>query len=213
MGYHNTLELAIRKYSRFDNAEETVRYSHGFLLNNPTQQGAGMADIIDLIRQQITPETINHISSEIGEDPAKTRQAIDASVPLLAGAISTQVPDAAQASGDPAAQPAMFGGLGDMISGAGGSGGAGGIGGAIGGMLGGGAAGGMLDSILGGSRASVENDISKASGIQPQKVMRILTMLAPIVLAAYTKHRQGTTSTGAATPSGNHGSDKHRDET
>jgi hypothetical protein len=159
-----------------------------------------MAGIIDLIRQQITPETINQISSEIDEDPAKTRQAVDASVPLLAGAISTQVPDAAQASGDPAAQPAMFGGLGDMISGAGGSGGAGGIGGAIGGMLGGGPAGGMLDSILGGSRASVENDISKASGIQPQKVIRLLTMLAPIVLAAYTKHRQGTAaSTGNAT--------------
>jgi hypothetical protein len=162
-----------------------------------------MAGIIDLIRQQITPETINQISSEIGEDPAKTRQAIDASVPLLAGAVSTQVPDAAQATGDPATQPAMFGGLGDMITGAGGAGGAGGIGGAIGGMLGGGAAGGILDSILGGSHASVQNDVSKASGIQPQKVMRILTMLAPIVLAAYSKHRQSSApSTGNTTQPG-----------
>ena len=162
-----------------------------------------MAGIIDLIRQQITPETINQISSEIGEDPAKTRQAVDASLPLLAGAISTQVPDAAQASGDPTAQPAMLGGLGDMISGAGGVGGAGGIGGAIGGMLGGGAAGGMLDSILGGSHASVQDDVSKASGIEPQKVMRILTMLAPIVFAAYTKHRQGSVgSTGKTTQGG-----------
>ena len=162
-----------------------------------------MAAFIDLIRQQITPETINQISTEIGEDPARTRQAVDASVPLLAGAISTQVPDAAQASGDPAAQPARFGGLGDMISGAGGAGGAGGIGGAIGGMLGGGAAGGMLDSILGGSHTSVQNDVSKASGIQPQKVMRILTMLAPIVFAAYTRHRQGSAgSTGTATQRG-----------
>ena len=159
-----------------------------------------MAGIIDLIRQEITPDTINQISSEIGEDPAKTRQAIDASVPLLAGAISTQVPDAAQASGDPAAQPSMFGGgLGDVISGAGGAGGAGGLGGVLGGMLGGGAAGGMLDSILGGSHSSVQNDVSKASGIEPQKIMRILTMLAPIVFAAYTKHRQGGGSPGTAT--------------
>jgi hypothetical protein len=173
--------------------------------NAPTQQEADMAGIIDLIRQQITPETINQISSEIGEDPAKTRQAVDASVPLLAGAISTQVPDAAQASGDPAAQPAMFGGLGDMISGAGGVGGAGGIGGAIGGMLGGGAAGGMLDSILGGSHESVQNDVSKASGIQPEKVMRILTMLAPIVLAAYTKHRQGSAGSTGKTAQGSGG--------
>ncbi|HEX6576108.1 MAG TPA: DUF937 domain-containing protein [Gemmatimonadaceae bacterium] len=162
-----------------------------------------MAGIIDLIRQQITPETIDQISSEIGEDPARTRQAVDASVPLLAGAVSTQVPDAAHGTGDAAAQPAMFGGLGDMISGAGGQGGAGGIGGAIGGMLGGGAAGGMLDSILGGSHKSVQNDVSKASGIEPQKVMRILTMLAPIVFAAYTKHRQGSApSTGKSTQAG-----------
>jgi len=187
----------------FGRRADSVWYSHGFPRTPPTQKGAGMAAFIDLIRQQITPETINQISTEIGEDPARTRQAVDASVPLLAGAISTQVPDAAQASGDPAAQPAMFGGLGDMISGAGGAGGAGGIGGAIGGMLGGGAAGGMLDSILGGSQTSVQNDVSKASGIQPQKVMRILTMLAPIVFAAYTRHRQGSAgSTGTATQRG-----------
>jgi hypothetical protein len=151
-----------------------------------------MAGMIDLIRQQITPETIDRISSEIGEDPAKTRQAVDASVPLLAGAISTQVPDAAQATGDPAAQPAMFGGLGDMIAGAGGAPGAGGIGGAIGGMLGGGAAGGMLDSILGGSHKSVQDDVATASGIQPQKVMKILTMLAPIFFGGYKKLRLAT---------------------
>jgi isoleucyl-tRNA synthetase len=41
-------------------------------------------------------------------------------------------------------------------------------------MLGGGAAGGMLDSILGGSHSSVQNDVSKASGIEPQKVMSTL---------------------------------------
>jgi hypothetical protein len=164
-----------------------------------------MAGVIDLIRQQITPETIDRISSEIGEDPAKTRQAVDASVPLLAGAISTQVPDAAQATGDPAAQPAMFGGLGDMIAGAGGAPGAGGIGGAIGGMLGGGAAGGMLDSILGGSHKSVQDDVATASGIQPQKVMTILTMLAPIVFAAYTKHRQTTAGPSDKTTQGGGG--------
>src|SRR5687767_5529921 len=97
--------------------------------------GAQMAGILDFVREQITPETINSISTEIGEDPAKTKEAIDASVPLLAGAISTQ--EAATATGDTAGQPAMFGGLADMVSGAGGAGGAGGIGGALGGILGG----------------------------------------------------------------------------
>lgn len=141
-----------------------------------------MSGILDFIKDQITPDTINRISTEIGEDPEKTRQAVDASVPLIAGALSTQ--EVAQATGDAAMQPSMLGGLGDMISGGGGLGGA--LGGVLGGASGGG---GMLDSILGGSQSTVQKDISNASGIQPQKVMRILTMLAPIVLAAYTKYK------------------------
>ena len=143
-----------------------------------------MSGILDFIKDQITPDTINRISTEIGEDPARTKQAVDASVPLLAGALSTQ--EVAQATGEAAAQPSMLGGLGDMLPGGGG----GGLGGALGGILGGAAGGGgMLDSILGGSQGSVQKDISNASGIQPQKVMRILTMLAPIVIAAYTKYK------------------------
>lgn len=145
-----------------------------------------MSGILDFIKDQITPDTINRISTEIGEDPEKTRQAVDASVPLIAGALSTQ--EVAQATGDAVVQPSKLGGLGDMISGGGGLGG--GLGGALGGVLGGASgAGGMLDSILGGSQSTVQKDISNASGIQPQKVMRILTMLAPVVLAAYTKYK------------------------
>ena len=149
-----------------------------------------MSGILDFIKDQITPDTINRISAEIGEDPTKTKQAVDASVPLLAGALSTH--EVAQATGDAAAaEPSMLGGLGDMISGGGG------LGGALGGMLGGvSGGGGMLDSILGGSQSTVQKDISNASGIQPQKVMRILTMLAPIVLAAYTKYKNAPPADG-----------------
>jgi hypothetical protein len=145
-----------------------------------------MSGILDFVREQITPETVNSISAEIGEDPAKTREAIDASVPLLAGAISTQ--DAATATGDAAGQPMTFGGLADMIGG-GSNAGSGGLGGALGGMLGG-AGGGILESILGGAGDSTKTEISQKSGIEPQKVMRMLTMLAPIVLAAYSRYKQ-----------------------
>ncbi len=148
-----------------------------------------MAGILDFIQDQITPDTINSISSEIGEDPAKTREAINASVPLLAGAISTQ--EAATATGDAAGQPMMLGGLADMIPGANSGGG---LGGALGGRLGGAAGGGMLDSILGGAAGSTQSEISQKSGIEPQKVMRILTMLAPIVLAAYSRYKQAPPS-------------------
>jgi hypothetical protein len=145
-----------------------------------------MSGILDFVRDQITPETVNAISAEIGEDPARTRQAIDASVPLLAGAISTQ--EAATATGDAGAEPMMFGGLADMIK-PGGGGASGGIGGALGGILGG-AGGGMLDSILGGAADTTKTEISERSGIEPQKVMRVLTMLAPIVLSAYARYKE-----------------------
>ncbi len=154
-----------------------------------------MTAVIDFIQQQITPDIVNNISTDIGEDPAKTRQAIDASIPLLAGAMSTQVPDPTNTAADSGTQRAMLGGLGDMISGAaetGNTGGLGGLGGALGGMLGGAGAGGegILDSILGGSQSTVQDDVAKASGIAPQKVMRVLTMLVPIVIAAYTRQRK-----------------------
>jgi hypothetical protein len=127
-----------------------------------------MSGILDFLKEQITPDTVNKISAEIGEDPAKTREAIDASVPLIAGAISTQ--EAATATGDAAGQPTMFGGLADIVTR--------------------GAGGGMLDSILGGAASSTQTEIAQKSGIEPQKIMRILTMLAPIVLSAYSRYKQ-----------------------
>ena len=52
------------------------------------------------------------------------------------------------------------------------------------------AGGGMLESILGGSQSATQTEIAQKSGIEPQKVMRILTMLAPIVLSAYARYKQ-----------------------
>jgi hypothetical protein len=148
-----------------------------------------MSGLMDLIQQHITPETVNRISREIGEDPATTQQAISAAIPHLASAAEQQ--DGLVAGGE--ATPSMLGGLGGlggmMSGGAAGSGGAGGMLDGLAGMMGGGV-GDVLGNILGGKHADVQDGVSKQTGLDPQKTGRILMMLAPIVLQALAAYRQ-----------------------
>jgi hypothetical protein len=69
----------------------------------------------------------------------------------------------------------VLGGLGGMMSG--------GAGGGIGGILG---------NILGGHESTVQDGVTQASGLDPQKTKRLLMILGPIVLAAIAHHRSQT---------------------
>jgi hypothetical protein len=151
-----------------------------------------MSGIMDVIQQHITPDTIKQISSAIGEDPAKTQQAVNAALPHLATAaeqaVGTGATPAGQGGGG--ATESLLGGLGGMMSGAGGAGTEGG--GMLGGLAGmmGGNAGDILGNILGGRHAEVQQGVAKQSGLDPQKAGQLLTMLAPIVMQAIAKYRQ-----------------------
>ena len=145
--------------------------------------------LLDMIQQQLGPQEIDQISNELGEDPATTRNAISAALPMLVGGM-------ANSAADPSGAQAIHQSLEAHSAGAnalGGQGGMlGGLGGLLGGVLGGGAAdgGGLLGRVLGGQQAPVKEGVSRASGMDPSKVQRLITILAPIVIAALARRRQ-----------------------
>lgn len=181
-----------------------------------------MSGIADIVQQHLTPDIINQISHAIGEDPATTQQAIDSAIPAIVGGMANH---AATPGGSAEIQAAaddhagILGQLGGMLGGgggggllgslagmvegsgssgsAGGSGGLGGMLGGLGGILGSGAAGGILGNILGGSHSAVTDGVSQASGLDRQKTMRLLMILAPIVLAAVAHHRSSAGASAA----------------
>jgi hypothetical protein len=159
----------------------------------PKQESA--VAIQDIIQQHLTPEMIDQISTQIGADPGTTRQAVNAAVPMLMGGVAAHAstPQGAQAieSATPSGGASMLGGLGGMLGGSGGSGGLGDVLGGLGGMMGGGM-GGILGNILGGHESTVQDGVSQASGLDPQKAKRLLMILGPIVLAAIAHHRSQT---------------------
>lgn len=163
-----------------------------------------MSGVTGLVQQQLTPDKIDQISSAIGADPATTQQAVNAALPMMLGGMAAHATDPAGAQAINAAasdHSGMLDTIGDMLGGgAGGAGGLGGVLGGLGGMMGGGAeggglgglAGGVLGNILGSNHSDVQDGVTKASGLDPQKAGKLLMILAPIVLAALARHRQQT---------------------
>ena len=159
-----------------------------------------MAGIQDVIQQQLSPGMIDQISEAIGADPATTRQAVDAAVPMLMGGMAAHAATPAGAETIEAAavhHEGMLDGLGGMLGGAGGAGGLGGILGGLGGMLGGAAGGGILGDILGSNHSDVQDGVTQASGLDRAKASKLLMILAPIVLGAIARHRSQTGASSA----------------
>ncbi len=169
-------------------------------------------DLLNTIGQYIQPNTVDSIADQIGSDRETTSRAISAAVPMLVGALSrnAQQPQGAQALAG-ALERDHDGSLLDQLGGMLGGGTTGGLGGALGGMLGGGGAsgglggllggilgggsrttngGGILDHVLGGKRGAVEDGLSRATGLDKGKVMRLLMILAPIVMSAIGKKKR-----------------------
>lgn len=162
-----------------------------------------MSQLIDLISKQMGPGTAEQIGRQLGLDPQTTQQAIAAALPTLIGGLAknAQSPEGAQSLAhalerdhDGSVLDNLGGLLGALQGGSGG--GLGGLLGAAAGMLGGGASSkaldgaGILGHILGSKRSTVERGVGQASGIDPAKSAQLLTILAPIVMAALGRVKQ-----------------------
>ena len=147
-----------------------------------------MSGILDTVQQQLNPDTVNQISQQLGVDPATTQQAITAALPVVLGGMASHADDpaAAAAMHDEADNHAgLLGGLGNLIPG-----GAGGVLGGLASAVGAGGLGSVLGSVLGPKNTQVQDGVSKASGLDPQRAKQLMMILVPIVLAAIAHHKR-----------------------
>ena len=142
--------------------------------------------ILDMLEQQLRGNTLTQMSQQIGTDEGTTANAVAVALPLLLGGLTrnASTPQGA-ASLDAAltrdhdgslldapdravADPMAFGG------------------------------GGILGHIFGARQSPVEQGVARATGLDSQKVGKLLMMLAPLVMAALARARS---SQGAAAAS------------
>ncbi len=141
-----------------------------------------MSSILDVLGQQLDPDTIRAISQEIGAPPDATESAIAGALPTLLGGLSrnTETPDglaglvnALDADHDGSLLDDLAGFLGGALAGQRAADG-----------------GGILEHVLAGQRGQVENGLARRSGLDAAQIGRLLMMLAPIVMAALGRARR-----------------------
>ena len=127
-----------------------------------------MASLLDMVQQHLGPTEINQISQQLGVDPGQAQSAISAALPMIVGGMAS---NASQPGGADASHQSLAS--------------HGGVLGNLGGLLGAGGpadGGGLLGRILGQHQAPVQQGVSQASGLDPDKTRKLLLMLAPIVM-------------------------------
>ena len=150
-----------------------------------------MSGIFDTVQQQLNPDTINQISQQLGVDPATAQQAVTAALPVVLGGMASHADDpsaAATIHSEADNHAGLLGGLGNLIPGGATSGG--GVLGGLAGALGSGGLGGVLGSVLGSRNSQVQDGVTKASGLDPQRSKQLMMILVPIVLAAIAHHKR-----------------------
>ena len=142
-----------------------------------------MATLLDTVQQYLGPNEINQISQQLGVEPGQAQSAIAAALPMMLGGMANH---ASQPAGADAIQQSLAS--------------HGGILGNIGGLLGAGGpadGGGLLGRVLGQHQAPVQQGVSQASGLDPQKAGKLLLMLAPIVMGVLARRQAAAQSNPA----------------
>lgn len=159
-----------------------------------------MATLLDDLAAQLTPQTIERMSAQIGAPPQQTASAIETALPILLGQLQR---NAASPQGANALLAALDrdhdGSILDDLAG----------------FLGSGptqADARSLDHIFAGRRGTVESAVSRRSGLDGAQVVRLLAMLAPVLLGILSRQRSagggagvpgGTARSGSGSGSGN----------
>ncbi|GJM44732.1 MAG: hypothetical protein DHS20C21_15740 [Gemmatimonadota bacterium] len=134
--------------------------------------------LLDEITKHLDGGALKQISSAIGADEAKTAQAASAALPALLGALAR---NSSQSGGAEAISSALSkdhdGSVLDNLS-------------SFLSNPGSGKGDGILNHVLGGKRGRVESSVGKASGLDPQAVGGLMTMLAPIVMGSLGKAKR-----------------------
>lgn len=128
--------------------------------------------VLDMIAQQLDPQTMSQMGRQLGLDPQTTQRAVSTALPVLVGALARNTSNDQGASAlVNALQTGGHGNILDDLGGFLGGGNSGGLGGAI------------LGHVLGARQGQAEAAIGKAAGIDLGQAGQLLAMLAPIVMA------------------------------
>jgi hypothetical protein len=143
-----------------------------------------MSSILDMVQQHLGSDGVQRISQQLGIPPEQAQTAIAAALPMVMGGMANR---AGQPGGTEAIHEAIQTSA-DVPTGAAGAA-------DPGFMHGGAGGGGLIGRMLGNHHEQVQENVSKASTLSPEKTGKLLMMLAPVVLMALArKHRQdGTT--------------------
>ena len=130
--------------------------------------------LLDMLQQRLGGDAVNQISNQLGTDPASTRTAIAAALPMLVGALARNAQDPGKAGALANALGRHDGSVLDDVAG----------------YLGRGDTGdgdGILGHVLGGKKETVQTGLGQAAGLDPAKAGTLLAMLAPLVMGALGK--------------------------
>jgi hypothetical protein len=132
-------------------------------------------DLVQVLMNQISGDGLKQISRQVGADEGTTAQAVSAAIPLLVTAL-------AKNASDPSGAQSLHNALQDHDGGI--------LDDALGYLTGGGDTadgGAILGHVLGNRQNTVENTLSKQTGLNAASIGKILMMLAPMILAALGK--------------------------
>jgi hypothetical protein len=134
-----------------------------------------MPGLLDGILDQLGPDGVSQIANTLGADESTVNSAIAAALPtIIAGmARNTQSPDGAASLSNALDDhdPSIFGQLGDLLGG-------GGDGAAI------------LGHVFGTKEPKVEQNISQQSGLDLATIMKLMSILAPLVMGYLSREKQ-----------------------